>query len=273
MLCEDGEEKRVLTAVEYLGSVGVGVTVPRIFRADDGNIYVVKLQNNPMGTKVLTNEYIACWFGKRMDLCFPPSDLIQIDEPLLERHKSLRAAKIRPKTHFASRYIPGNQYVTKNNLSKAVNKSAMAGVMLFDHMFHNVDRTKNRKNLLVCVQNSAYRLYAIDNSHLFVRGRWNSRSLENLVEKIVINRRRAYGWLLTYFFTSGDFTCYADAVKEIRKEDLVQLVNGIPEEWLPKPADRDALLSYMIKRCKMVDRIVLRLCQSISDVNRRTHFH
>ncbi len=263
----------VLTAVEYLGSVGVGVTVPRVFRADDGNIYVVKLQNNPMGTKVLVNEYVACWFGERMELCFPPSDLIQIEEQVLKKHKSLRTTGLRPKIHFASQYIPSNKYVVKTNLSKASNKSAMAGVMLFDHMFHNIDRTKNRKNLLVRSQESAYVLYAIDNSHLFVRGRWNTKMLEKLAEKIVVNRRRAYGWLLTYFFTSGDFSPYAARVREIKKEDLAQLVESIPQEWLPKIEERDALLSYMLRRCEMVDQIVLRLCQSIPDVNRRTHFY
>lgn len=262
----------MLTAVEYLGSVGVGVTVPRVFRADDGKIYVVKLQNNPMGTKVLVNEYIACWFGERMELCFPPSDLIQIEEQVLQKHKSLRSTGTRT-IHFASQYIPSNKYVVRTNLSKASNKSAMAGVMLFDHMFHNIDRTKNRKNLLVRLQDSAYVLYAIDNSHLFVRGRWNNKTLEKLTEKIVVNRRRAYGWLLTYFFTSGDFSPYTARVREIKKEDLVQLVNSIPQEWLPKAEERDALLNFMFRRCQMVDQIVLRLCRSIPDINRRTHFY
>ena len=49
----------MLTAVEYLGSVGLGVTVPRVFRADDGNIYVVKLQNNPMGTKAVSYTHLT----------------------------------------------------------------------------------------------------------------------------------------------------------------------------------------------------------------------
>jgi hypothetical protein len=261
----------VLTAVEYLGSVGVGVTVPRVFRANDGNIYVVKLQNNPMGTKVLVNEYIACWFGQRMELCFPPSDLIEIDEQVLQKHKSLRATGVRSKTHFASQYIHSNKYVVRNNLYKANNKTAMAGVMLFDHMFHNIDRTKNRKNLIVRLQDSVYVLYAIDNSHLFVRGRWNSKILEKLSAKIAINRRRAYGWLLTYFFTSGDFTPYVARVKDIAEDELARLVEDIPREWLPKAEERAALLAYMIKRCQMVDQIALRLCQSIPDVNRRTH--
>lgn len=263
----------MLTAVEYLGSVGVGVTVPRVFRANDGNIYVVKLQNNPMGTKVLVNEYIACWFGQRMELCFPPSDLIEIDEQVLQKHRSLRANGIRSRIHFASQYIHSNKYVVRNNLSKATNKGAMAGVMLFDHMFHNIDRTKNRKNLIVSLQDSAYVIHAIDNSHLFVRGRWNSKILEKLSARIVVNRRRAYGWLLTYFFTSGDFTPFVARVKDIVEDELVQLVEDIPQEWLPKTEERTALLAYMIKRCQMVDQIALRLCQSIPDVNRRTHLY
>jgi len=265
--------RRVLTAVEYLGSVGVGVTVPRVFRANDGKIYVVKLQNNPMGTKVLVNEYIAGWFGERMNLCFPPSDLLEIEEQVLQKSRSLKAAKISSRVHFASQYIHSNKYVAKNNLYKAVNKSAMAGVMLFDHMFHNIDRTKNRKNLLVCLQDSTYVLYAIDNSHLFVRGRWNNKTLEKLVTKITVNRRRAYGWLLTYFFTSGDFTAYAAKVRNITKEELAEFAASIPEEWLPKAEEREALLNYMIKRCEMVDEIAARLCQSIPDVNRRTHLY
>lgn len=263
----------MLTAVEYLGSVGVGVTVPRVFRADDGKKYVVKLQNNPMGTKVLVNEYIACWFGKRMNLCFPPSDLLEIEEQVLQKNRSLKAAKITSKIHFASQYVHSNKYVARNNLYKAVNKSAMAGVMLFDHMFHNIDRTKNRKNLLVSLQDSSYVLYAIDNSHLFVRGRWNSKTLEKLALKISVNRRRAYGWLLTYFFTSADFAPYTAKVKEITNEELAELVESIPQEWLPKIEEREALLTYMIKRCEMVGEITLRLCKSIPDVNRRTHLY
>ncbi len=263
----------MLTAVEYLGPVGFGVTAPRVFRANDDKIYVVKLQNNPMGTKVLVNEFIAGWFGERMNLCFPPSDLLEIDEQVLQKSRSLKAAKISSKMHFASQYIPSNKYVARNNLYKAINKRAMAGVMLFDHMFHNIDRTKNRRNLLVSLQDTGYVLYAIDNSHLFVRGRWNSKTLKKMATKISINRRRAYGWLLTYFFTSADFSPYAAKVREITKEELTWFVASIPQEWLPKTEEREALLEYMVQRCEMVDEIVLRLCKSIPDVNRRTHLY
>ncbi len=264
---------RVLTALEYLGAVGVGVTAPQMFRANDGKMYVVKLQNNRLGAKVLVNEYVACWFGQYMGLCFPPSDVIEISEQVLYKNPKLREAKITSKLHFASQYIHKNRYVSKRDLQKAVNKEAMAGVMLFDNMFHNTDRTKNRKNLLVCRENHRDVLYAIDNSHLFVRGRWSIRSLEKLAGRIVVNRWRAYGWLLTHFLMIEDFTPYVAKVKEIGDEELVLFVAGIPQEWLPLPQERAALLNYIIRRRNMIDDIVNALYQLIPDVNRSSYFN
>ena len=263
----------MLTALEYLGSVGIGVTSPQLFRANDDKIYVVKLQNNCIGTKVLVNEYVACWFGLHMDLCFPPGDFIEIDEQVLRRKRRLKRAGISRGPHFASQYIHNNRYVTKHDLKKAVNKRAMAGVMLFDHMFHNVDRTKNRKNLLVRREEAVDVLYAIDNSHLFVRGRWNAQSLGKLAEQIIVNRWRSYGWLLKHFFVPSDFAPYVARVTTISQEELAQLVCSIPQVWLPSDEERAALLGYMISRCNMIEDIVGKLYESIPDIHRSTYFY
>jgi len=263
----------MLTALEYLGSVGIGVTTPQLFRAQDSKIYVVKLLNNRMGSKVLVNEYVACWFGLRMKLCFPVSGVIEIDPQVIKKNRRLRVAGIGKGPHFASQYLHSNRYVSRHALKQAINKRTMAGVMLFDHMFHNVDRAKNRRNLLVCHEGENYVLYAIDNSHLFVRGRWNSQSLERLASKISVNQWRSYGWLLKYFLTAEDFVFYADQIKGISDEELIHLVETIPQEWLYKAGEREALLRYMIKRRNMIDEIVDALCKSIPDINRRTYFH
>ena len=263
----------MLIAMKYLGPVGIGVTSPLLFRANDDKIYVVKLQNNCMGTKVLVNEYVACWFGKKMELCFPPGDVLAIDEQVWKKNREFKRAGIEPRLHFASQYVHGNRYVSKHELHRAVNKQMMAGVMLFDHMFHNVDRTKNRKNLLVGKEDKDYVLYAIDNSHLFLRGRWNPQVLAQLVNKITVNHWRAYGWLLKYFLVAQDFSTYATKVSKIREEELKELVKSIPEEWLPRNAEREALLAYMMKRCMMVEEIVAKLCKSIPNVNRSTYFY
>jgi len=263
----------MLTVVEYLGSVGVGVTAPQLFRANDGKVYVVKLQNNRLGCKVLVNELIACRFAELMDLCFPPGAIIQIDEIFIQKNRRLRAARIKPGRHFASRYLNAAEYVGRRNLTRAVNKSQMAGVMLFDHMFHNVDRTWNRKNLLLRREDTLYKLYAIDNSHLFRSGRWTLALLNKLAGKIGVNKRRSFGWLLKYYLSKNDFEPYIAQVKSITNSQLRQLVSEIPEEWLPEQAERDALLKYMITRRDKVDEIAGELIKLIPDVNRRSNIN
>jgi hypothetical protein len=261
----------MLTAVEYIGPIGFGATSPQIFRGDDGNLYVVKFQNNRLGPKVLVNEYLSYWYAGQLNLCFPPGDLISISPQLLQRSKRLKAARISESPHFASLYLSHCRYVGRFEFAKAINKKAMAGVLLFDHMFHNVDRTKNRRNLLLRHEKEGYVLYAIDNSHLFVRGRWTVRWLESMENRVIINRRRAYGWLIKHFLSVDDFYPYIEKVKNINDEQLREFVDSIPETWLPDKQERNALLRFMHIRREKVGDIAWRICKSIPDIHRRTN--
>ncbi|MEG6585214.1 HipA family kinase [Dendrosporobacter sp. 1207_IL3150] len=263
----------MLVAVEYLGDIGVGVTSPRLFRANDGYVYVVKFQNNRLGQKVLVNELLACRFSSLMDLCFPDGGIIQIEEPFIQKNKRLKAAKVKPGAHFASRFLNNSEYVGRRNLAKAANKSQMAGIILFDHIFHNVDRTWNRKNLLLRREANAYRLYAIDNSHLFRRGKWTIESLSKLADKIGVNKRRSFGWLLKYYLSKDDFAPYIAQIKAITNSQLSILVTEIPTEWLPEQSEREALFNFLVKRRDMIDKIADEIFKLIPNVNRAANIN
>ncbi|MDD4600078.1 MAG: hypothetical protein PHQ46_03335 [Negativicutes bacterium] len=258
----------MLTAVSYLGAVGLGVTSPQLFRADDGKIYVVKLKNNRLGTKVLVNELLACSFGSLMGLCFPPGGAIMITGELLATTRKLRAARVEPGLHFASQYISSTRYVVRTNLRKVDNKAQMAGVMLFDHMFHNLDRTWNRRNLIIRRVDNKSEIYAIDNSHLFKKGRWTVNWLTKLEPKIIMNYRRAYGWLLKYYLTAEDFKGYITKVEAITDNEIEELVDAIPAEWLSDEKERQALVHYITARRNMIEEIARPLLTLLPDVDR-----
>lgn len=253
----------MLTAEEYLGQVGVGVTTPRFFRATDGNLYVVKLQNNRLGPMVLASEFLAAKMGEYMGLCFPASDVIAIGEELLERRPELAAAGIIPGRHFASQYLDNVEYLGKDNLDKAVNMADMAGVMLFDHMFHNADRSSNKKNLLLRQEGEAFKIYAIDNSHLFRSGRWTINSLEKLRMSKKVYYPRAFGLMLKDRLFAHDFRPFLEKVREISDEAIDGIVGGIPTEWLPDGEQRQALPGFIRTRRDMAEEIWEHLCRHI----------
>ena len=245
-----------LTAVEYLGPMAWGITSPQLFRANDRRLYVVKLCANKIGVKALANEALASTLGEKLGLCFPESGQIWLDSSLLKRNRQLQKIAGHQGPHFACLYLTHTAYVTRTELSRAVNKQELAGVMLFDQLLHNRDRTHNRKNLLIRKEAAGRRIYAIDHSHLFRRGRWTPEVLKELAGDITVSTRRVYGLLLKYYLQPDDFCFYAAAIQSWQDEELAEVVMQIPETWLPDPGERQALLEHLRVRRAMVDDVL-----------------
>lgn len=257
----------MLTAESYLGRVGVGVTSPRLVRADDGQVYVVKLKENRLGTKVLVNEYIAAQLGEKMQLAFPESSFILFTSAFIRQYQRRLKGKVSDGIHFASRYIEGSKYVHYYHLPRVVNRNAFAGVILFDHFMHNADRTLNGKNMLVCREKEGYRLYAIDNSHLFGSGRWRSEKLPRLVTRVSLNRRRAFGALLRRYLKQSDFTPFVERLKAISEDEFSEILDEIPAEWNLPQQEKAALLAFWQRRRVLTDWIVDQITALIPDQN------
>lgn len=253
----------MLKAIVYLGSVGVGVTTPQLFRADNAKVYVVKLQNNRLGPKVLANEALAANLGQQLQLTFPAAGIIEIDPKVLTGSKKLTANKVTTGPHFACEFLSGCEYVGRHNLVKAKNKGEMAGVMLFDHMFHNLDRTWNRKNILLHRDVDGYKLYAIDNTHLFKRGLWTAPSLLAMSSEVKLNYRRTFGLLLKHFLKPADFAPYVERVNRLTDEQIAGAIAAIPTVWLPNSDERAALFEFICRRRAMAGQIATSLCDLI----------
>lgn len=254
----------MLLAHEYLGEVGVGATSPLFFRADDGHIYIVKLMSNPLGGKVLANEYIAACFGRILGLTFPPSDYFFITQDWLEKHPYLADAGISVGVHFASRYLEGVRYVTNDLLPAIINRNEVAGMILFDHLFHNADRAHNTKNMLLSTTaTDTYTLYGIDHSHLFRSGRWTASSLCDWEYRIRIYDQNLYEVFLANWIYANDFLPYIYAVGELDTDVIRRIIRSIPREWLPDITERKALFHFIKTRFNLIEDIYRKICEHI----------
>lgn len=257
----------MLYAKEYIGSIGIGVTVPQLIRADDDNVYVVKLKNNRLGMKVLVNEFIASRLGNMMELCFPASDMITLTDEFINSSKRLTRMKVIAGLHFATYYLRSSKYVHHYHLHAVTNKKEFAGVMLFDHLLHNADRTLNGKNMLIRREIDGYRMYAIDNSHLLGSGRWEKESLRVMINGVKLNKRRAYGTLLRHYLQESDFMPYVEKFEAITKQQVDQIVDDIPEEWLSDIETRAELKLFLLARCAMAREVAAMLIALIPNVD------
>ena len=258
----------MLIALEHLGATARGVTSPQLFRADDGRVYVVKLQNNRLGPKVLANELIGARLGEALGLCFPPGGVIRLEAGLLKRCRRLAAAGVAPGKHFGSRYLSGTEYLCSHNVARAINRPEMAGVMLLDHLAHNMDRTLNRRNLLLRREAHGWRIYAIDNSHFFRRALWTEETLRRLAPRVRVNRHGVYGTLLRQYLRPEDFARYLTRVQGWSDAFFAELVAGVPAEWLPHEGERQAVVAFLTARRDLAADIVTCLSALIPDKHR-----
>src|SRR5947209_20463456 len=60
-----------------------------LMRCSDGHFYVVKFQNNPQHLRVLANEMLATRLAERVGLPVPVTDVISVDEWLVEHTPEL----------------------------------------------------------------------------------------------------------------------------------------------------------------------------------------
>lgn len=254
----------MLFAEEYLGEVGVGATSPLFFRADDEYIYIVKLTSNPLGTKVLVSEQIAAYFGRILHLPFPASDIICITDTWLSKHHEYDDSYITAGYHFASRYLPNVRYATIDRLSAVSNRTELAGMILFDHLLHNGDRARNRKNMLVTTDSTAYPIiYGIDHSHIFHSGRWSIDSLDEWAYRIRSYTENLYGLLLEDHLYAQDFSSYVDTLLRLDDHTLKEILRSVPRAWLPDNEERKALYRFLCIRRDLTAHIYQKILSYI----------
>lgn len=262
----------MLEASKYIKAIGVGVTKPHLLRASDGHLYVVKLTNNKLGTKALANEYIGSRLGEYMQLSFPKAGFINITEAALEKMRPLRRLGTPPGLHFAVRYLKHCEYVRPWHIRQAVNRHEFAGVILFDHILQNEDRTLNQRNILARHEAAGIKLYAIDNTHLFGSGCWRSDNLTRYADVIRINNRLAYGVLLKRYLRSADFKPYMERIAALTPDKIKAILDDIPSAWLDE-SDRQTAEAVIARRISLTEQIVEALSLLIPDKHRRANCH
>ena len=257
----------MVTLIRDMGAIGAGVTAPRLMLGADGHRYVVKLTSNKVGPKVLANEWLGWRLAKRLGLCVPRCEMVELPRALIARCAPLRRSGAEAGMHFGSRYIDGCEYVGRCAMRCAVNKNEVVGVMLFDHLLYNDDRTLNRKNFLARWAGRTCRIYAIDHSHLFGSGRWTEESLLRRREAADINDRRAFGWLLRHYLTRARLAPHIARIQSVTDEEVCEILDEIPPAWL---SEEDKAVAYALwqSRRAQAEEVAEQLVHSAADMHR-----
>ena len=226
----------------------------------DGNLWVVKFENNPQHLRVLANELLATRLAEAAGLRVPLCDVVEVTEWLIANSPGMHVEghgqreQLRAGLQFGSRFVgglmPGQvvDYLPESQLDEVRNLAEFAGMLALDKWTGNcngrqaVFERRARERL--------YRATFIDQGFCFNAGEW---TFPDSPLRGVFNRNRVYarvtGW--------KSFEPWLSRVESMAAETLWGIAENVPPEWYGgETAAMERLMEQMLARRGRVRELI-----------------
>ncbi|RDU38067.1 hypothetical protein DRW41_00375 [Neobacillus piezotolerans] len=246
-----------LKPVELVESIKKGYSKPQCIRFSDGHKYVVKFKNNPSGTRILVNEYIAAKFGQLLSLPVVPFEVVQISDAFIKDYPILSKHKFTSGSQFASLFIDNCIHLDMRSRNENIivsNRKHLAGTIVFDLWIGNTDRKENNF-LLEPVRNGEYYLHLIDHGRCFSDEDWTVKSLIKMPDMNI--KQNVHKWLASLLPNQNELLKAIEKVVNISEKAIYNIINSIPDDWDVLDKEREALVTHLVSGQKLLPQLRL----------------
>ena len=228
----------------------------------DGELWVVKFQNNPQHRRVLANELIATRLAEAVGLTVPVADVVEVSEWLVEHSPEMMIDRGRGERErcgaglqFGSRYagglMPGQvvDYLPEEQMLGLRNLGEFAGMLCVDKWAGNcngrqavyVRRPRERR----------YRAMFIDQGFCFNVGEW---SFPDAPLRGVFQRDLVYagvkGW--------ESFEPWLSRCEAVTPETLWRIAERVPPEWYDGDVSgMEGLMEALLRRRERIRELIV----------------
>ncbi|MGM0215018.1 HipA family kinase [Enterococcus sp. AZ109] len=211
-----------------------GTTHPFSVKTDDDKIYVLKGIHDECTNKALVNELVSARLAELLELPIPPHSIVELTQDVISENTEMSLLNFVPGPCFASVYIKGNPRINPMYLESITNKCDIPGIVLFDQLLLNTDRSNNDGNLYYNPKKKT--LMIIDHTNIF--GGFQYWTVEDLKQRIKIPpliienlNGKLYRYLVPYVYGNSPFDKIEKRINSISNEDISRLFLDIPLEW------------------------------------------
>ncbi len=227
----------------------------------DGNLWVVKFQNNPQHLRVLANELMATRLAQAIGLTVPASDVVEVTDWLIANTAGMTIELAHHKTEpyrgglqFGSRFVgglmPGQvvDYLPEQQLDEVRNLAEFVGILALDKWAGNCNGRQavfDRKP-----RERRYRATFIDQGFCFNAGEW---TFPDSPLRGVYARNRVYGRVTGW----ESFEPWLSRIERIESGVVWQIAETVPPEWYGgDTAVIERLMEQMLARRSRVRELI-----------------
>ena len=226
----------------------------------DGNIYVVKFQNNPQHTRVLANEFLASRLAAAAGLSVPATELVEVSSWLVDNTPELEIdlgqsrEKCRPGLQFGSRFaggtIPGQvvDFLPEEKLAQVRNIAEFAGILALDKWTGN---SNGRQAVFTRRQRERrYKAVFIDFGYCFHAGEWR---FEDAPLRGVYYRNDVYREIAGWQW----FEPWLTRIETMVEETVWAAAGEVPPEWYGGDlSEMEALVEKLLRRRSRIRELI-----------------
>ena len=226
----------------------------------DGNVYVVKFQNNPQHMRVLANELLASRLAVAAGLTAPHAELVEVSSWLVENTPELEMdlgrtrERCKAGLQFGSRFVGGMMpgqvvdFMPEDQLGELRNLGEFAGMLALDKWTGNAN---GRQAVFVRKpRERRYRAVFIDYGYCFHAGEWK---FEDVPLRGVYHRNDVYrevsGW--------ESFEPWLSRIETMPAETVWAAANEVPPEWYGGDlSEMEALVEKLLARQSRIRELI-----------------
>lgn len=226
----------------------------------DGQVYVVKFQNNPQHTRVLANELVVSRLAAAAGFTVPETEIVEVTPWLIENTPDLEVdlgrtkERCRAGLQFGSRFVgglmPGQvvDYLAEEQLAEVKNLGEFAGMLALDKWTGNAN---GRQAVFARKQRERrYKAVFIDYGYCFRAGEW---SFEDAPLRGVYYRNDVYrnvtGW--------ESLEPWLTRIETMPEETVWAAAADVPPAWYGGDmAEIEALVEKLLARRSKVRELI-----------------
>jgi hypothetical protein len=233
---------RTVNITRYITQLREGGSLPAIVEADDEFMYALKFRGAGQGTKALIADLIGAEIARKLGLLVPELVFAELAEGFgrTEPDEEIQdLLKFSTGLNLGLHYLSGS--ITFDAVVNTVDAELASKIVWLDAFLMNIDRTARNTNMLFWNK----KLWLIDHgASLYFHHNpeaWEEQAVKPFVQikdHVLLSK-------------ANDLEQVKDKVKFlISKEFLEEIVNLIPENWIPdtETADKKMYLSFLLKR-------------------------
>jgi len=217
----------------------------------NGQIYVVKFQNNPQHTRVLANEFLASKLATAAGLTAPEAELVEVSSwlvdntPELEIDLGRKRVRCQPGLQFGSRFVGG---LMPGQMAEVRNLGEFAGVLGLDKWTGNAN---GRQAVFARKQRERrYRAVFIDYGYCFHAGEW---TFEDIPLRGVYYRNDVYREIVGW----ESFEPWLTRLETMAADTVWAAACEVPPEWYGGDlSEMEALVEKLLQRQSRIRELI-----------------